>query len=96
MTTVQRRRRTKPLCPVIAITTVQKIRTRTTTATNRREGNIKDYKVLDDDEDEEEDEEEDEDNNEYLRYDFVVDSGAEEEEDESSMPRSDYKWTENI
>ena len=40
---------------------------------------------LDDDEDEEEEEEKDK--NEYLRYDFMVDDGAEEEEDKASMPR---------
>ena len=37
----------------------------------------------------------DEDNNKYLRDDFVVDNGAEVEEDEASMPQSDYKWNEN-
>ena len=45
--TVQRMR-TKPLCPVVIRTTVYKIWTRTTVATNRREGNVKDYEVLDD------------------------------------------------
>ena len=37
--------------------------------------------------DDDEDKDEDEDNNEYVRDDFVVEDGAEEEEDEASMPR---------
>ena len=48
LTTVQRRRKTKPLCPVVVRMKIQKIWTRTMTAKNRREGNVKDYEVLDD------------------------------------------------
>ena len=37
--------------------------------------------------DEDEEDEEDKDNNEYSKDNFMVDDGAEEEEDEVSMPR---------